>query len=82
MDALLFKPIKNGFSQRLESIFTGGAPLRFETGTFIKLYLDIKLGLGYGATETMITTVSSFDQFDHAETVSSFSFLTAVIMFL
>ena len=70
MDALLFRPVKNEFSKRLEIIFSGGAPVRLETGTFLKLYLDTKLTLGYGSSETMGVAISTFDQFDHAETVS------------
>lgn len=50
MDALLFNRLKNQFSKRLNHLFTGGAPLRLETGIFLKLHLNVELGIGYGAT--------------------------------
>ena len=70
MDDLLFNPVKNRLSKRLAHIFTGGAPLHPETGTFLKLYLNVNLRLGYGATETMGAAGGQFSQFDHDNTVS------------
>ena len=70
MDVLLFNPIKNRLSSRLVNIFTGGAPLRPETGIFLKLYLNVNLAIGYGATETFGAGGAEYNLFDHADTVS------------
>ena len=69
LDALLFRPIKKRFSERLEFIFTGGNPLRPESCTFLKLYLGAKLTIVYGSTEAFGCAMSTFDQFDDANTV-------------
>lgn len=71
MDALVFKPVKNRYSKRLEVVFTGGAPVLHETCTFFQIYFDAKVTLGYGSSECMAHCVSSFDRFDDTDAVSS-----------
>lgn len=69
-DAIFFKFIQNQFGGNLKLIIAGGAPLMLETQIFIKLYLNVKLVLGYASTElTGNGSISIFDQFDHANTV-------------
>ena len=74
IDALLFQSLKNGLSNKLQIVFCGGSPLGLETSIFLKLHLNIKVSLAYGATETMVIAKTISDQFDHPETVSSLFF--------
>lgn len=64
IDVLFFKSIKNEFSKKLETITSGGAPIRPKTLTFLKLYLNINITLAYGATESMRAAISTFGLFD------------------
>lgn len=51
IDAVFFRFIKDQFGGRLKVIVAGGAPLMLETQKFIKMYLNVKLVLGYSSTE-------------------------------
>ena len=74
MDALLFQPVKNRFSNQLKSIFVGGAATRLATMNFLKLHLNVNVTEEYGATESLGVAVATFDQFDNdSETVSFLS---------
>jgi len=63
LDALIFKPKgASAVGGRLRLVLSGGGPLSGDTQRFIKAVLCVKMGQGYGLTETCAAcTVTNFD---------------------